>query len=587
MTPEQQAAYYGPPTDLGEIDGPPVRDMGELDGPAAYYGPPPVAPPVDQWNGPQWNPNAPATAAPFSSTAPPPPPPSAPLPSFARGPAQPDTEPATPVASSADQAAIASALGGFGAKMAPAANPAPRTWGSGGPAAPSEGSTLQKDMLGTLEGDKELTRDIGQADQQRADLLTGRGMELAEQKKRDQLDAQLRAADEAVRFRTYQEETQRQLDDVKSQVIQPNRAYSDTGSKMMAVLGGLMGGLYQGINKLQSNPFIDQMNKVIDRDIAIQQADIATKKGAVSERKSLLADMRLTYKDEALAKAQAKNLYFEAAKEHLLAEAATYDSPIIRAKVEMAVNGISREQQKLRLEQLQREAAARASAAAAASAAAEKQRKNDLDERKVRVEEANANTAARKVEGETDGKTGERFVATGKDKEGNPTGYLAHTTVVAGEKEGAREARAELLAELQTALAIRKEAGTVGRTLNRSNPNDLVQLYTPEWQVKIRQQGAVIKGLANKAAKFGTIDAGTVPLLEAMAGDLESRGGESDVRLQGMIDKIGRSEAVAANSAGGQTGTMVVGRDGKQHFVPSGGQNAPTNQRTVARESVK
>ncbi len=382
MTPEQLAYWNAaPPRDMGELDAAP-RDFGELDaGPVRDMGEIDAGAPVGT---PSWDAEAGAPPAPTALSvareAPPPP-------ADYYGPPPPVRDMGELDAPPAPEGAIGFQIPAGARAAAATANVAPKPAGPSGPAKPSEASALNKTLLGTYDTEKEATRDVGQSEQMRADLLAQRGYELAQEKQAQQEAAAVEAADRAARLKQYQEETQRQIDDVRSQTIQPNRAYSDGGSAALAVFGGVLGGLYQGLNKLQSNPFIDQMNKVIDRDIAAQEHDLATKRSGILDRKSLLADMRDTYKDEALAKAQAKNLYFEAAKEKLQAEAATYDSPIVKARVDMAVAGLTRAQTQLRLDQMAKEAAARAQAAAAKNAQIQK----DFDNRLAAAKQHNEN----------------------------------------------------------------------------------------------------------------------------------------------------------------------------------------------------
>jgi len=237
---------------------------------------------------------------------------------------------------------------------------------TGGPVGSPALSKATAALRGTYDDDKGALQRGASADEARAGLLAQGGQELARKKQDDQAIAQVEAANAAQHFRDYQETTQRQIDDVRRQKIEPNRLYADDGAKAIAIFGGVLGGMYQGMNKLTSNPFIDQMNKDIDRDIAVQEKNLSTQKESIGERRSLLSEMRATYKDEALAKAQAKNLYYEGAKEELLARAQDYDSPAIQARADQAVTALTRAQFALDIERLQKEAAARGAAASAA-----------------------------------------------------------------------------------------------------------------------------------------------------------------------------------------------------------------------------
>jgi hypothetical protein len=604
-------SYWGPPLDLGEID-PPVRDLGELGGPPVGHvtdlgeiDPPvrdfgEIAPSPDEARGmtteQYWGPaTAPPPVAPSS-----PPPPMGPPPSIASlrdGSAAMNAElagappkPAGPTKEQTDAAAALAYYGGAGRPAKAQTRSGGGGAGGGGPRGPSPYDKANTALRGTYDEDKSALQRGASAEQTRADLLATGAADIAQRKMNDESLQQLEAADAAQHFKDYSAETQRQIDDVKSKVIEPNRAYSDTANTLVAIIGGAMGGIYQGLNHLTSNPFIDQMNKNIDREIDVQEKNLRTKKEGIGERKGLLAEMRATYKDESLAKLQARNLYYEGAKDELLARAAEYDSPAIKSRVDQAVTALSREQAKLDLN----EAIRKASAAAAAAGAAERQRKADFEDR-LKLQHmqnetltANANASkAVKEGGKDEADTVARFVSTGKDKDGNPTGYLERNAEGATSAQGAREARAELRAELENALKIRAEAGTLGRTINRNDPNQAVQLYTPEWQANIRQSQAKITALTNKASKLGTIDAGTLPLLHALVGDLETRGDGADVRLRGMLGELDRSENVAAATASGARVTKYVGADGKEHVVAHGSANAPNNQKTVAREPVK
>ncbi len=496
----------------------------------------------------------------------------------------PDTAPEPP------SPKVGEALKYYGDRITPGASSKGATGGGGRPSGPSDYDKANKAMRGTYDEDRAATQEGANAEKGRAAMMAQGAADIAQRKMEDQAIAQVEAANAAKHFEDYSAETQRQIDDVKSLKIEPNRAYSDAGSAFAAVIGGILGGVYQGMNKLSSNPFIDQMNKVIDRDIDIQKHDIATKKGAIAERKGMLADMRGTFKDEQLAKLQAKNLYYEGAKEQLAAEAATYDSPAIQARANQAIAAINREQTKLDIN----DAIRKASAAQAAAGAAEHRRQMDFENQlklqDMRNKTVTADATASKdyaEGGKKESAEASRFVATGKDKDGNPTGYLESAPADASSAKEARTARAELRAELEEALRIRNEAGTLGRTLNRSNPNDAIQLYTPEWQTNIRQSQAKITALTNKASKLGTIDAGTIPLLNAIVGDLETKGDSADVRLRGMIGQLDRSEKATADTAAGQQVTKYIGADGKEHIAPHGASNAPTNQKVTPREKVQ
>ncbi len=401
LSPEEMArtqAYWGG-ADISSPAAapPPAPDLGAYFGPA---GPPPPAPDL----------GAMAFGAPPPPPGPAPPPPAGPPPvpgdpGFANALLTGATPPApaTPPPPPAQVPDTGPAVGFKIPAGAPrtAGGPAP-AMGPGKPRGPSDYERGMKDLRHTYEEDKTAMQHGASAEEAKTDLIATGAQDIAQQKQNDQAIQQMEAANAAKTFGDYQAETQRQIDDVRSKVINPNRAYSDTGSAVASVIGGLMGGIYQGINHLSNNPFIDQMNKVIDRDIAAQEKDLQTKKEAIGERKNLLGEMRATYKDEALAKIQARNLYYEGAKEQLMAEASQYDSPAIQARADQAVTALTREQTKLDIN----EAIRKASAAQAAGAAAEHRRQLDFENRlklqHAMNETTTAEAGARKSEKEGD-----------------------------------------------------------------------------------------------------------------------------------------------------------------------------------------
>jgi hypothetical protein len=107
--------------------------------------------------------------------------------------------------------------------------------------------------------------------------------------------------------------------------------------------------------------------------------------------------MRASYKDNALAKMQARNLYFEAAKEKMMAEAGKYDSPAIKSRLEMGLSAINREQAKMDVNEAVRKAAAAQAAGAARASAADRELKHRMDLQKLQNETLTANANAMKA----------------------------------------------------------------------------------------------------------------------------------------------------------------------------------------------
>lgn len=572
-------AYYGPP--------PPIADAGPMydyssGAPPEAPPPPPPAPirPVGAQLSQVGDPQTGGFQAPVAAT-PPAPGPSA-MPPMARGPAPSDLETPAAGAPSSASAAAAAALAHYGgAGGGPSARPA--GGGGGGPRGLSDYEKGSKALRGTYDEDKGAMQRGATAEEDRSALIASGAQDIARQKQDDEMMQRLEAANAAKTFGDYQAETQRQIDDVRSKTINPNRAYSDTGSAVAAVIGGLLGGIYQGINKLDKNPFIEQMNKTIDRDVAAQETDLRTKKESIGERKGLLSDMRATYKDEALAKIQARNLYYEAAKEELMARASEYDSPAIQARADQAITALTREQTKLDINEAIRKAAAAQAAGAAAEHRRQQDFENQLKLQHARNETTTANAAAGKELASVGKDDVQRFVATGKDADGNPTGYLGRNPEEGKEREAARIAAKSLVDQIDKVQAIRREQGGAGRFASEAAHG----IYDTKASNELAVLESHMTTTAAQAAHLGALSESDRGLMTAKFRNLNSVGGGADERLSALRDIVESALKVEEQQAAGARATKVVGPDGRERIVVAGTSNAPNNMKAVPREPVK
>lgn len=589
LPPPGVPGYYGPPaTDLGDID---AQDLGDIDtrSPVAFErssgAPPKPLHPVgaqvsdfgDTTGGGAVLGRVPSPAAPPAPVTPP-----GSGVSFTRAPAAPDTEAPTSSQGASDAAARALAYYSVGAS----AKPKTASGGGGGaprgPAGPSDYDKGVKALRGTYDEDKGATQRGADAEKARADLIAAGALDIAKQKQDDEAIQKMEAANAARHFEDYSAETQRQIDDVRAKRIEPNRSYADTGSAVLAAVGGALGGLYQGLNKMTSNPFIDQMNRNIDRDIAAQEHDIRTQKEGIAERKGLLAEMRATYKDESLAKLQARNLYYEGAKEALAAEASKYDSPAIQSRADLAITALSREQTKLDIN----EAIRKAAAAQAAAAAAEHRRQVDFENR-LKLHAAGVEDRKLDIEeGKESGKAGkedaQRFVSTGKDAHGNPTGYLEADPARAKERETATIAAQRLLKQIDRVQAIRREQGTGGRIASEA----VHGIYDTKASNELSVLESNMTTDAAQAAHLGALSDSDRGLLTAKFRNLNSPGSGPDERLDELRRIVQSGLDAETESAGGARATKLIGPDGRERVVVHGTSNAPNNQRTIPRERV-
>jgi len=472
--------------------------------------------------------------------------------------------PPSPEARSAAQALVGYAGGSSGA---PAPMPTAAPAGGGGGYV-GDGGAARRQLYGTFDTERHALQSLADAEMARADAMAAGMAVIGADRVREAALQEARAANEREILRAYQEDTNRQLDQVKTQRVDPNRLYASTGDRIAAMIGGMLGGLYQGMNKLPNNAFIDQMNKNIDRDIALQERQIDRNMKAVGDRRGILADMRMTYHDEDLARLQAKNLYYEGIKQQLAAQAAQYDSPTIQARADQAINMVDRQQAALKLD----EQAKRAAAAAAAAAFARAERQREF-ENAIKQEEAITHriTANKSGAGHKEGQSPrERFVGVSQDEYGNPVGYLARGATEATKASQQLAASRELIALAEKAKAIRAEQGFLGRSVVRE---PISGLYTPKWQTEIRSLENQIVGAIKKSEELGALDNGVERFAKPLAGNLDSYGSSADDRLDTLIEATKTKMEIHNNQLAGQRAVMLPGEE----VVQTGRANSPEN----------
>ncbi len=223
-------------------------------------------------------------------------------------------------------------------------------------------------LLGTYDTEAEAMQHQATAEGDRAAMVGDRRAELARQQ---QEDAAIRAAEteEAQRgFDSHMSTLQQQVDEVRAKKVDPDRLMKTDGMALRAVVGGLLGGLYMGLNRLDHNPFLDDLNRQIDRDVAAQEKDLDNERHGVANKMTLLSQQRAAFKDNDLAKLATRSQMYEATKNAIEAEASKYDQPIVQARADQAVTALTREKDKndLAFKTQAQQAAASAAAAQAA-----------------------------------------------------------------------------------------------------------------------------------------------------------------------------------------------------------------------------
>ncbi len=357
---ESPADYYGPPiappvvappaavapppaplrpvgAQLSQIGDPQGRSLSFL---GAAQAPPPASPPPTDAAGNRWRPYAPKPEAP----APP------------AGPTPGDDKEFAAFRRLQDTKKPASGGGKGGGSPA---NPDP--YGVKG---------AQSKYLGSFSDEAAAIRRGVDAEGERNAMAGEAHGALAQLQQKDALIRERELADAQAGFDTHMGEAQKQIDEVRAKKIDPQRLMQSDGMVITAILGGVFGGLYQGINKLDKNPFLEDLNRHIDRDMAAQEKDISNEQQGVTNKMNVLREQRATFKDNDLAKLQTRSLMYAATEEAIKAEAAKFDSPIAQAHADQAVAAVERERAKNDLQiKTQAEHAANARAAAGAAAA--------------------------------------------------------------------------------------------------------------------------------------------------------------------------------------------------------------------------
>ena len=206
----------------------------------------------------------------------------------------------------------------------------------------------QKGLLGTYDAREDALRQIATAEADKAAVVGDHRAELARRHSEDASIAQMEQQYAAEHFEAKMTDLERQLDDVATKKVDPKRLMKETpGLGFLAVLGGAVGGFYQGLTRSGENPFLKELNTMIDRDISAQEKEIDSAQRNAGAKMGLLAQQRALFQDTQQAKLATQAMYYQAAEDELMAEAARYDQPIYKARAEEAAQSIRAEKQGL------------------------------------------------------------------------------------------------------------------------------------------------------------------------------------------------------------------------------------------------
>lgn len=222
-------------------------------------------------------------------------------------------------------------------------------------------------QMQSFDDQKAAKREQGDAEAQKLAIINEHQQSLARMQQEDAAIANAERAYASKHFDDGMQEIGRQLDDVRAKKIDPLRQMKEQPALgVISVLGGALGGFYQGFTGGPDNQFLAHLDRQIDRGIAEDERQIRDNKFALDQGVNLLAQQRSQQKDDELASLQTRNLSYEAAKQQISADAADADIPAVKARADDAIAQINGAQA-----QLAEQIAARKQAQAAAAAGAQ------------------------------------------------------------------------------------------------------------------------------------------------------------------------------------------------------------------------
>lgn len=225
----------------------------------------------------------------------------------------------------------------------------PKASGGAGNPDPYGVKAAQRGYLESFDTEKGAITARGNAEEAKI-LARGEGYgDLARQQQEDAAIQRAEEEDARQRFDQQFDKVQSQLDEVRDRTVDPTAGFHDGGMGILAIVGGVVGGLYQGLSGAKSNPFLDQLNHVIDRNIAMQERQLDRDRQNAGDKLNLLGQQRAAFKDSQIAKLQIRNQMYESVKTSLEAEGARYDSAIAKSNATQAYATVDRAQKQVQL----------------------------------------------------------------------------------------------------------------------------------------------------------------------------------------------------------------------------------------------
>lgn len=255
----------------------------------------------------------------------------------------------------------------------------------------------QRRQIGGLEEERGLVGNLGQAQVDKAEGMShARQMHAQEEMALAEQQKQILAGAEE-RQNQFNAQTQKQLDEISTRKFDPSSMVRDANLGMKftmgigAVAGGMLAALHGGPNQ-----YMADLHRTINEAVENERQTLENKKFAVNSRQTIASQMMQQTGNLRLSLDVYRQSLLHAADTQLQAQADSLGIPEIQAKTSIESQQLKKQINDIGLansanawKTFQQQAAA---AAAAKAAAEERAFQHDLANRKVRVEEFNADT---------------------------------------------------------------------------------------------------------------------------------------------------------------------------------------------------
>lgn len=327
------------------------------------------------------------------------------------------------------------------------------------------------------------------------------------------------------------------------------------GDDVTSIIGGLLGGMLQGMGKTADNPFLTQTNRMIETEMRRQEQEADNAQRTIGARQNVYGQMRQMFGDAQVAKAQFHQTMLQGFKDKLTSLMAKTEDPIILARGEQALADLDKETAGRR-EQFATEAqrAAAAQAAARANAARQtlaEQRQAEKDQREFALKAAELSLKEREVSGKERKEAADKFVPTGPGGQG----YEAASAEEAKDLRAAYAGTTNALNLIDRIKRTREDTWVTTKALGLPTKN----------MSSLETDFGLLMGEVNKAEKFGALDKGATDVIKGIIGSPTSWGPGGEAKLEAARAFLESQTAARAMSQG----RTVTGQSTKEVAAPA------------------